>query len=94
MIATPTTFFARKGEGRHPSAGPWLVDELRAGIDVADIGCGSGHAVNLMATARRSRRSLSVQSSAARTEIYRGSRSRSLPGAAAMRCKSRFAPRS
>jgi 2-polyprenyl-3-methyl-5-hydroxy-6-metoxy-1,4-benzoquinol methylase len=30
---------------------PGLVDELRAGIDVADIGCGSGHAVNLMATA-------------------------------------------
>jgi trans-aconitate methyltransferase len=30
---------------------PGLVEELRAGIDVADIGCGSGHAVNLMATA-------------------------------------------
>jgi SAM-dependent methyltransferase len=26
-----------------------LVDRLRAGIDVADIGCGEGHAVNLMA---------------------------------------------
>ena len=30
---------------------PGLVDELHAGVDVADIGCGSGHAVNLMATA-------------------------------------------
>ncbi|MCG2621090.1 class I SAM-dependent methyltransferase [Arthrobacter sp. I2-34] len=30
---------------------PGLADRLRAGIDVADIGCGSGHAVNLMAQA-------------------------------------------
>jgi len=30
---------------------PGLVDRLRHGIDVADIGCGSGHAVNLMAEA-------------------------------------------
>jgi 2-polyprenyl-3-methyl-5-hydroxy-6-metoxy-1,4-benzoquinol methylase len=30
---------------------PGLPDRLRAGIDVADIGCGSGHAVNLMAEA-------------------------------------------
>lgn len=28
---------------------PGLPDRLRDGIDVADIGCGSGHAVNLMA---------------------------------------------
>jgi 2-polyprenyl-3-methyl-5-hydroxy-6-metoxy-1,4-benzoquinol methylase len=28
---------------------PGLVERLRSGIDVADIGCGSGHAVNLMA---------------------------------------------
>jgi SAM-dependent methyltransferase len=28
-----------------------LVDRLRAGIDVADIGCGSGHAINVMAKA-------------------------------------------
>ncbi|MDR6416086.1 class I SAM-dependent methyltransferase [Pseudarthrobacter sulfonivorans] len=27
------------------------IDALRAGIDVADIGCGAGHAVNLMAQA-------------------------------------------
>jgi SAM-dependent methyltransferase len=27
------------------------VDALRSGIDVADIGCGAGHAVNLMASA-------------------------------------------
>jgi SAM-dependent methyltransferase len=30
---------------------PGLIDRLRQGIDVADIGCGSGHAVNLMAGA-------------------------------------------
>ncbi len=28
---------------------PGLVDKLKAGIDVADLGCGSGHAINLMA---------------------------------------------
>ena len=28
-----------------------LVDRLKSGIDVADIGCGSGHAINLMAEA-------------------------------------------
>jgi SAM-dependent methyltransferase len=28
-----------------------LVDRLTAGIDVADVGCGSGHAINLMARA-------------------------------------------
>ena len=30
---------------------PGLVDRLRNGIDVADVGCGSGHAINLMAEA-------------------------------------------
>lgn len=30
---------------------PGLVDQLQEGIDVADIGCGSGHAINLMARA-------------------------------------------
>jgi len=30
---------------------PGLVDKLRQGIDVADVGCGSGHAANLMAEA-------------------------------------------
>ena len=30
---------------------PGLIDKLRQGIDVADVGCGSGHAVNLMAEA-------------------------------------------
>lgn len=30
---------------------PGLVAKLEAGIDVADVGCGSGHAVNLMAKA-------------------------------------------
>ena len=30
---------------------PGLVDRLKAGIDVADVGCGSGHAINLMAQA-------------------------------------------
>ena len=28
---------------------PGLVDRLRHGIDVADVGCGAGHAINLMA---------------------------------------------
>jgi len=30
---------------------PGLVDRLKEGIDVADIGCGSGHAINVMARA-------------------------------------------
>jgi SAM-dependent methyltransferase len=30
---------------------PGLPDQLRMGIDVADVGCGSGHAINLMARA-------------------------------------------
>jgi ubiquinone/menaquinone biosynthesis C-methylase UbiE len=30
---------------------PGIVDRLQQGIDVVDIGCGSGHAVNLMAEA-------------------------------------------
>src|SRR5437764_3481248 len=30
---------------------PGLVEKLKAGIDVADVGCGSGHAINLMAKA-------------------------------------------
>jgi ubiquinone/menaquinone biosynthesis C-methylase UbiE len=30
---------------------PGIVDRLNTGIDVADIGCGSGHAINLMAKA-------------------------------------------
>jgi tRNA G46 methylase TrmB len=28
-----------------------LPERLKAGIDVADVGCGSGHAINLMAQA-------------------------------------------
>jgi SAM-dependent methyltransferase len=30
---------------------PGLVERLEAGIDVADVGCGAGHAINLMAQA-------------------------------------------
>ena len=30
---------------------PGLTDRLRSGIDLADIGCGQGHAINLLATA-------------------------------------------
>ncbi len=30
---------------------PGLTDRLREGLDVADVGCGQGHAVNLMAAA-------------------------------------------
>lgn len=30
---------------------PGLIERLQAGIDVADVGCGAGHAINLMAKA-------------------------------------------
>ena len=30
---------------------PGVVDKLKAGIEVADVGCGAGHAINLMAQA-------------------------------------------
>ncbi len=30
---------------------PGLIEKLQAGIDVADLGCGSGHAINVMAQA-------------------------------------------
>lgn len=30
---------------------PGLIDRLRAGLDVADVGCGKGHAINVMARA-------------------------------------------
>lgn len=30
---------------------PGLIDKLKSGIDVADIACGSGHAINIMAKA-------------------------------------------
>jgi 2-polyprenyl-3-methyl-5-hydroxy-6-metoxy-1,4-benzoquinol methylase len=30
---------------------PGLPDQLRSGIEVADLGCGQGHAINLLATA-------------------------------------------
>jgi ubiquinone/menaquinone biosynthesis C-methylase UbiE len=30
---------------------PGLIDRLKSGIDVADVGCGAGHAINLMAQA-------------------------------------------
>jgi SAM-dependent methyltransferase len=30
---------------------PGLIDQLKAGIEVADVGCGAGHAINLMAQA-------------------------------------------
>lgn len=30
---------------------PGLVERLKAGIDVADVGCGQGHAINVMASA-------------------------------------------
>lgn len=35
---------------------PGLAERLRAGIDVADIGCCSGHAINLLAAAYRAGR--------------------------------------
>ena len=30
---------------------PGLIDRLKSGIDVADVGCGAGHAINIMAKA-------------------------------------------
>jgi ubiquinone/menaquinone biosynthesis C-methylase UbiE len=30
---------------------PGLIDKLKTGIDVSDVGCGAGHAINLMAQA-------------------------------------------
>lgn len=35
---------------------PGLVERLQAGIEVADVGCGQGHAINLMAQAFRKSR--------------------------------------
>ena len=35
---------------------PGLTDRLRTGIDVADVGCGSGHAINVLAQAFPNRR--------------------------------------
>jgi len=54
-----------------------LVDRLRLGIDVADIGCGSGHAINLMAAAFPASRFVGYDFSeeglrAARTEAKEG----------------------
>ena len=54
-----------------------LVDRLKSGIDVADIGCGSGHAINLMAAAFPASRFVGYDFSeeglrAARTEAKEG----------------------
>jgi SAM-dependent methyltransferase len=71
---------------------PGLVDELHAGIDVADIGCGSGHAVNLMATAYPGSRFIGVDISdtglaAGTAEGERRSHQRPVPEPG--RCRSR-----
>jgi ubiquinone/menaquinone biosynthesis C-methylase UbiE len=44
---------------------PGLVERLRRGIDVADVGCGSGHAINLMAEAFPTSRFVGIDSSEA-----------------------------
>lgn len=44
---------------------PGLVERLERGIDVADVGCGSGHAVNLMAEAFPASRFVGVELSEA-----------------------------
>jgi SAM-dependent methyltransferase len=41
--------------GRTLPSIPGLLEALDAGIDVADVGCGAGHAINLMAQAFPSR---------------------------------------
>ncbi len=55
---------------------PDLVEHLQIGIDVADIGCGSGHAINLMAQAFPNSRFIGYDfseegSAAGRTEAER-----------------------
>jgi SAM-dependent methyltransferase len=41
----------RQPDRRHPALADGLVDRLKSGIDVCDVGCGQGHAANLMAQA-------------------------------------------
>ena len=53
-----------------------LPDRLRAGIDVADIGCGSGHAVNVLAGAYPASRFVGYDFSADAIEVARSEASR------------------
>ncbi len=50
---------------------PGLVQRLQEGIDVADVGCGSGHAINLMAEAFPASRFVGLDSSAPALEAAR-----------------------
>ena len=50
-----------------------LPERLRAGADVADIGCGSGHAINLMAQAFPTSRFTGIDFSDEGLAVGRGS---------------------
>ena len=61
---------------------PGVVERLEAGIDVADVGCGSGHAINLMAARFPASRFVGFDLSTEAIETARGeARRRSLPNA-------------
>ncbi len=49
MAEQSATIFDATLTGVTLNLAPGLVDRLKAGIDVADVGCGRGHAINLMA---------------------------------------------
>lgn len=48
-----------------------VIDQLQAGIDVADVGCGSGHAINVMAKAFPNSRFTGYDFSAQALEVAR-----------------------
>jgi SAM-dependent methyltransferase len=50
---------------------PGMTDRLREGIEVADVGCGSGHALNLMAAAFPASRFVGFDVSAAALQAAR-----------------------
>lgn len=50
---------------------PGLAERLQAGIDVADIGCGTGHAVNLLARASPASRFVGYDTSADAIHVAR-----------------------
>ncbi len=51
---------------------PGLAGRLRAGVDVADVGCGSGHAINLLAAAFPASRFVGYDFSEEAIDVARG----------------------